>query len=323
LLSPFYPPPTLFPGQSLSLVDLPLFTCSLYRSFKKMFSFSLATATLALSTLSVSARVMPRHRAIAARAVTVPSSYDQNYLEDYFSYHARYLALGCEYNHGNDFFDACCHPLLKNEPLSNLESRCTPDATVLSSISASLEGVTSTDTPASSTADAATSTAYATTSTSDAATSSAAAAVAQNVAAPSPSSSSDDTYTPTSTWSSSSSDTWTSTYTPTTTTAASSSDVQTGGFGTFFYQNGVAGACGTVHSDNDYVLAMDSAIYSQSICGKSVTITNTANGKSVTAVVADECPTCNNANSIDMSLGAFLAIGDLSTGLLNINWVWA
>jgi len=96
--------------------------------------------------------------------------------------------------------------------------------------------------------------------------------------------------------------------------------VQTGGQGTFFYQNGVAGACGTVHSDNDVIFAMDSAIYSQSICGKSVTITNVANGKSVTGTVADECPTCNNAQSIDMSVGAFTQIAEESTGEIDITW---
>ncbi|KIK62421.1 hypothetical protein GYMLUDRAFT_72655 [Collybiopsis luxurians FD-317 M1] len=276
-----------------------------------MFSFSLVTATLAISALSASARVLPRHRAIAAREVTVPSTYDQNYLEDYFTYHARYLALGCQYNHGNDFFDACCHPLLKNETLSDREARCTPDPTVLSSVSASLEGVTSTDSTPSSTADATTPTVTAAATTTP--------VIAQNVAAPS--SSSQDAPSSSADTESSSSDA--STPTSSSASASSTSSVQTGGFGTFFYQNGVAGACGTVHSDSDYVFAMDSAIYSQSICGKSVTITNTANGKSVTGVVADECPTCNNANSIDMSLAAFQAIGALSTGLLDITWVWA
>jgi hypothetical protein len=33
--------------------------------------------------------------------------------------------------------------------------------------------------------------------------------------------------------------------------------------------------------------------------------------------VADECPTCDNANSIDLSEGAFETIADLSVGILN------
>lgn len=65
---------------------------------------------------------------------------------------------------------------------------------------------------------------------------------------------------------------------------------------------------------------MDSALFSQSICGKSVQITNTATGKSVTVVVADECPTCENANSIDLATGAFKMIGDASEGVLPIEW---
>jgi expansin (peptidoglycan-binding protein) len=67
-------------------------------------------------------------------------------------------------------------------------------------------------------------------------------------------------------------------------------------------------------------LVKDSALFNQNICGKSVHITNTANGKSVTVVVADECPTCENANSIDLSTGAFNMIGAASTGVLPIEW---
>ncbi|KAJ3788028.1 barwin-like endoglucanase [Lentinula aff. detonsa] len=284
-----------------------------------MFSLTLAAATIALSAISVSARVNPRHRLLPR--LTTPSTYDTAILEDYFTYHARYLALGCQYNHGNDFFDACCHPLLQNETLSDLESRCTPDPGVLSSVSSSLEGFTSTSSSWSwsSTVDA--------TSTTDAAQTT--QAPAENVAASTTTtwSSSSDTWTSSSdTWTSStdtwtsSSDTWTSTSSAT--SPASTSNVFTGGFGTYFYQNGVAGACGTVHSDYDFVLAMDSAIYSSDLCGKSVTITNTDTGASVTAVIADECPTCDNANSIDMSLGAFLTIGALVTGQLNIEWYY-
>jgi len=239
-----------------------------------MFSLNLAAAAIAVSTLSVSGLVIPR--------TATPSNYNTSILEPYMTYHERYLALGCQYNHGNDFFAACCHPLKIGEDLSSREARCTPDAGVLSSISASLTGQTST-VPAA-----------AAPTTTDSASS---VDVAENLAVPS------------STWSSAAAS-----------STSASSNVQTGGFGTFFYQNGVAGACGTVHGDYDYVLAMDSAIYSQDLCGKSVTITNTANQKTVTAVVADECPTCNNAQSIDMSLGAFLQLADESVGLIDITW---
>ncbi|KAG6917979.1 hypothetical protein DXG01_017163 [Tephrocybe rancida] len=103
------------------------------------------------------------------------------------------------------------------------------------------------------------------------------------------------------------------------TTPASSSN--TGGFATYFFQNGVAGACGTVHSDNDFIAAMDKDRYGDlsaksSLCGKRVKITNPANGKSVTVTVADACPTCKNSNSIDLSEGAFKQIATTEQGMV-------
>jgi len=95
----------------------------------------------------------------------------------------------------------------------------------------------------------------------------------------------------------------------------------TGGVATYFYQKGNAGACGTVHSDYDLICAMDSARYgSGGLCGKQVRITNQSNGKTVVVTVADECPTCINGNSIDLSLGAFEKIADLATGQVPISW---
>jgi rare lipoprotein A (peptidoglycan hydrolase) len=54
-----------------------------------------------------------------------------------------------------------------------------------------------------------------------------------------------------------------------------------------------------------------------------VKITNTANQKSVTAIVADACPTCANKQSIDMSVGAFTQIALEATGQINIAWSFA
>lgn len=64
----------------------------------------------------------------------------------------------------------------------------------------------------------------------------------------------------------------------------------------------------------------DSAIFNKDLCGKSVTITNIDNSKTVTATVADECPTCNNANSIDMSVATFTTIAEESVGEIDIKW---
>lgn len=57
-------------------------------------------------------------------------------------------------------------------------------------------------------------------------------------------------------------------------------------------------------------------------CGQWVNIKNTANGKTVTAKVADECPGCGYG-SLDLSLGAFAAIGNYDTGVLPITWSFA
>merc|ERR1711939_449780 len=55
-------------------------------------------------------------------------------------------------------------------------------------------------------------------------------------------------------------------------------------------------------------------------CGKTVKVTNTANGKSVVATVADMCPSCASSGSLDLSTGAFDVIGAQDTGVLPISW---
>ncbi|GAA5871503.1 hypothetical protein JCM1840_002913 [Sporobolomyces johnsonii] len=148
------------------------------------------------------------------------------------------------------------------------------------------------------------------------------------------SSSTDDNFAadPTSTTPSSSS---TPSPTPSTTIAASSTTTTTSsaatatytGQATFFYQNGVAGACGNVNSDETPIVALDSRLYGNTnavskYCGKSLTITNTANNQSVIATVADACPTCASKYSLDLSTGAFDQIGEEVTGVLEVVWWW-
>jgi len=95
----------------------------------------------------------------------------------------------------------------------------------------------------------------------------------------------------------------------------------TGGVATFFLQGGAAGACGQKHSDTDLIAAMSSkGTFSQDLCGKQVKVTNTKNKKTVTATIADECPGCKNAQSIDLSQGAFDKIGTEAEGELDIEW---
>lgn len=100
---------------------------------------------------------------------------------------------------------------------------------------------------------------------------------------------------------------------------SSGSDTHTGGDLTWFTQNGVAGACGTVHSDSDFIAALDTSAYGDTsvqspYCGQTIRIT--WQGNSVDVVVADACPTCDNASSVDLSEAAFQALAPLSTGLL-------
>jgi expansin (peptidoglycan-binding protein) len=90
-------------------------------------------------------------------------------------------------------------------------------------------------------------------------------------------------------------------------------------------QNGNAGACGNVHSDQDLIGAIDISWYGNTgavsqYCGRSVQVTNLNNGKSVNIVVADVCPTCDTSNSFDLSVGAFSAIAALSDGEVPITW---
>jgi len=65
----------------------------------------------------------------------------------------------------------------------------------------------------------------------------------------------------------------------------------------------------------DYRRYGDTSVRS-SLCGRSVRITNTQNGRSVNVFVADACPTCENGNSIDLSMAAFEHIADLSEGVV-------
>ncbi|KAG0662225.1 hypothetical protein C6P46_003411 [Rhodotorula mucilaginosa] len=92
------------------------------------------------------------------------------------------------------------------------------------------------------------------------------------------------------------------------------------GKATYYYQYGVAGSCGVYNSDSTYIVALSYQIVDNGAhCGQKVSIKNTANGKSITATVADTCPSCE-ASHLDLSEGAFLALGDLSSGVLPIEW---
>ncbi|GAA6010870.1 hypothetical protein JCM11491_004575 [Sporobolomyces phaffii] len=97
------------------------------------------------------------------------------------------------------------------------------------------------------------------------------------------------------------------------------------GQATWYTQGGNPGACGNYASDSDYVVALSSSMYGGGgNCGRYIKVTNTDSGASTTVKVADECPTCEGGGgSIDLSTGAFEALGSKDQGVLPVSWNWA
>ncbi|KAM0750619.1 hypothetical protein T439DRAFT_380503 [Meredithblackwellia eburnea MCA 4105] len=97
--------------------------------------------------------------------------------------------------------------------------------------------------------------------------------------------------------------------------------IYTGGIGTFYWQNGIAGNCGTVHPDSLPMVALPTATYANGAhCGQTVSITRVSTGKTITALVTDSCPTCENDNCLDMSWGAYSQLGTEAEGIFDIKW---
>lgn len=274
-----------------------------------------AYASLAFAAVSaVSGTYLPsdrlmKHAVIARKAK--PPTYNEPYLEPYQTYHTRYLALDCEDKHNTTFFKECCHPLLSTETLQTARPKqCRPSAAALSS-AALAEPTSTVGTPADN-------------GGKPKASGDLGGASQdppkqdppkqdppkQDPPKQAPPKQDPPQQNPPKPASSSS--------------GGGGSDDITGGVATFFFQKGNAGACGTVHQDSDLICAMDSQRFQGGgLCGKQVHITNTKNGKSVTVTVADECPTCNNGNSIDLSTGAFTQIATEAEGEVPISWHFA
>ncbi|KAH9457827.1 hypothetical protein MJO28_004895 [Puccinia striiformis f. sp. tritici] len=93
------------------------------------------------------------------------------------------------------------------------------------------------------------------------------------------------------------------------------------GKATFFTQDGNAGACGKTHQDSDYIVAIQSGMYGGgTFCGKTIVVTRVSTGQSIECVAADECPGCPSTYSLDLSTGAFNALGNAQEGLFDILW---
>jgi len=273
----------------------------------------LSIATIALSTASsVHSIVIPR--------TTPPSGWLTDILEPYDTYHTRYLALDCESQHGKAFFDQCCHPLLATQKLSERPAQCIPSSNAPSSVDDKSAGddddcddendgddSAPASEPAGKAGISSSSSAPAPPKPTTKALPPPAPAPAPAPPKPAPAPAKPAPAPPSNGG------------------GGSGGNVFTGGFATFFFQNGVAGACGTAHSDNDLIAAIDIQRYGNTgvrsgLCGKQVSITNPANNKNVVVTIADACPGCNGQNSIDLSTGAFNRIADPSQGQVPITW---
>ncbi|TRM62744.1 RlpA-like double-psi beta-barrel-protein domain-containing protein-containing protein [Schizophyllum amplum] len=304
-----------------------------------------STFVAALATLSA-VQALPMNSVWSHARRDKPDSYAEGYLENYDTYHTRYLAIGCQNQHNTQFFDDCCHPMLATETLAaNRASYCDP-ANISSSVAASSTAVETHASTSSSAAPAATSGNVNLDGEDDdeyddcdedegdddeeSSSEAAPASTSSSVEAEPTSTYVEPTSTyvePTSTYvepttSYEAPATTSSSEAPATTSTSSGGSGDLTGTATYFYQNGVAGSCGTVHADSDYVAAMTPDEYSRSgdICGKSVHITNTKTGQSVDVTVADTCPTCTTGQDIDLSVAAFQAIGVLDDGVESISW---
>ncbi|KAG9095540.1 hypothetical protein FS749_010253 [Ceratobasidium sp. UAMH 11750] len=261
-------------------------------------------------------------RVVASPIDHVARGYAQDaaILEDYTPYHVRYLALDCQDKHNTTFFEECCHPLLRWQKLSDRPKQCTPSPSASSS--AALVEPTAKpidedplpeecdpeEDPDDDDCDAEPTTSVAPTYSAPAVVTSSKPTHSEPAPKPTSSAAPEPTTTkPAATHEPTTTDEPTTTHKPTTThettsatpTTSSAPDNNddgffTGGFGTFFEQGGQAGACGKVHSDDDFVVALDYRRYGplnkqSPDCGRKVQIINTENGKEVTAIVAGEC----------------------------------
>ncbi|KAF8872349.1 hypothetical protein BD779DRAFT_347444 [Infundibulicybe gibba] len=87
------------------------------------------------------------------------------------------------------------------------------------------------------------------------------------------------------------------------------------------------GACGETITNNDFFVALNAQQYKASTpaggfrsthCGQSISIT--ANGKTTTAKIMDECFSCPSAGGLDLTPALFTFFAPLSEGILVGSW---
>ncbi|KAF7294883.1 DPBB-1 domain-containing protein [Mycena indigotica] len=319
-------------------------------------AFALLLTVASSSGHSLSAR---RHHARIAARATPPEGWATNYLEAYDDYHTRYLDIGCEGKHNTTFFDFCCHPLLATETLAkNRPACCAPGATAQCPSQTSGDSSNDNgdddledceddqdshnnqgqdddgecededDTPATTPPH----TQATSKPISNPPHSQPPQATSKPPSNPPPKPTTSTPVKQTTTTPAESS--------TKTSTSSSNNNFITGGFGTWFTQGGVAGACGTVHQDTDLVVALPTKAYANGAnCGRKVHIVDSSSGASAEAIVADECPTwqaqfffasrrtllmlnyySTNDNCLDMSVSLFQKFVDLSVGEFSIKY---
>ncbi|KLT41825.1 hypothetical protein CC85DRAFT_261304 [Cutaneotrichosporon oleaginosum] len=69
--------------------------------------------------------------------------YNVDKLEDYATYHFRYVALDCRTQHNTTFFDDCCRPLRQGQNLTEIRpAQCIPNDTQIASASSHIASAT-------------------------------------------------------------------------------------------------------------------------------------------------------------------------------------
>lgn len=191
------------------------------------------------------------------------------------------------------------------------------DAAVASSTSTSF---TSTSSAAVSTSEVSGTTVVQPETLSAAASTSASAAFSSTSAASISSSTPDSSSTPATSTSSSTA--------ASSTTSSTSSNTVYSGDGTFYEVGASTGACGQMHYDSEYVIAIGKGLYDSKAgsdhvseyCGKKINAHY--QGKSVQVTVVDRCEGCSDT-SIDFSPSAFQQLASESAGRIAITWEWA
>ncbi|KOS22526.1 hypothetical protein ESCO_001955 [Escovopsis weberi] len=104
------------------------------------------------------------------------------------------------------------------------------------------------------------------------------------------------------------------------------------GLATVYNQFGAYGSCGQIHSDKDFIAAItpswQGSGYPPKYCGRKMVVTNTGSndgvggaGKSTIVTIADTCPGCSTADSIDLSFGAWNYLtNNAPPGTFNVQW---